>query len=314
MKTRDLMTKQVASVRATDSTAVAARLMWDCDCGAIPVLDDEGRAIAMITDRDICMAALMRDRAPERDPRVGRDVTRPAVLRARRQRLVRRTADAHTPGPAHPDRRSRTASARPPVAGRHRPRDRPPQGAHHARGGTGGGRADARRHLRGPHPRAEPAGAAPVSDPVGHRGRRVWPLPVRRSPLSHPGECLCLSHVKGPARFPRPGRHHGFLGGEQLQQARLPGSGSPGAVVPGRERVPAARRPGAEPGRDRQGRGEVRKGYVHGGHRGARESRAGAGQHVAERSRRRQQASATRRISCRRRCRSCWSSSSVIPT
>ena len=68
MKTRDLMTKQVASVQATDSTAVAARLMWDCDCGAIPVLDDEGRAIAMITDRDICMAALMRDRAPSAIP------------------------------------------------------------------------------------------------------------------------------------------------------------------------------------------------------------------------------------------------------
>jgi CBS domain-containing protein len=68
MKIRDLMTKQVASVRASDSTAVAARLMWDCDCGAVPVLDEEGRAIAMITDRDICMAALMRDRAPSAIP------------------------------------------------------------------------------------------------------------------------------------------------------------------------------------------------------------------------------------------------------
>jgi len=68
MMIRDLMTKQVASVRVTDSTAVAARLMWDCDCGAIPVLDEEGRAIAMITDRDICMATLMRDRAPSAIP------------------------------------------------------------------------------------------------------------------------------------------------------------------------------------------------------------------------------------------------------
>jgi len=64
MKIRDLMTKQVATVRATDSTAVAARLMWDCDCGAVPVLDGDGRVVAMITDRDICMASLMRDRAP----------------------------------------------------------------------------------------------------------------------------------------------------------------------------------------------------------------------------------------------------------
>src|SRR4029078_5596232 len=68
MKIRDLMTKQVATVRATDSTAVAARLMWDCDCGAGPVLDGDGRAIAMITDRDICMAALIRDSAPSAIP------------------------------------------------------------------------------------------------------------------------------------------------------------------------------------------------------------------------------------------------------
>lgn len=68
MRIRDLMTKQVASVRSADSAAVAARLMWDCDCGGVPVIDDEGRAIAMITDRDICMAALMRDRAPSAIP------------------------------------------------------------------------------------------------------------------------------------------------------------------------------------------------------------------------------------------------------
>jgi CBS domain-containing protein len=68
MKIRDLMTKQVATVRATDSTAAAARVMWDCDCGAVPVLDGDGRAIAMITDRDICMAALMCDRAPSAIP------------------------------------------------------------------------------------------------------------------------------------------------------------------------------------------------------------------------------------------------------
>jgi len=68
MRIRDLMTKQVASVRSADSTAVAARLMWDCDCGVVPVVDEEGHAVAMITDRDICMAALMRDRAPSAIP------------------------------------------------------------------------------------------------------------------------------------------------------------------------------------------------------------------------------------------------------
>ena len=68
MRIRDLMTKQVASVRSGDSTAVAARLMWDCDCGVVPVIDEDGHTVAMITDRDICMAALMRDRAPSAIP------------------------------------------------------------------------------------------------------------------------------------------------------------------------------------------------------------------------------------------------------
>src|SRR6187549_2405940 len=68
MRIRDLMTKQVVSVRSVDSSAVVARAMWDCDCGVVSVVDDDGRAIAMITDRDICMAALMRDRAPSAIP------------------------------------------------------------------------------------------------------------------------------------------------------------------------------------------------------------------------------------------------------
>ena len=35
----------------------AARLMWDGNCGSVPIVDGTGRAIAMLTDRDICMAA-----------------------------------------------------------------------------------------------------------------------------------------------------------------------------------------------------------------------------------------------------------------
>jgi CBS domain-containing protein len=32
-------------------------MMWDSDCGALPVLNVEGHVMSMITDRDICMAA-----------------------------------------------------------------------------------------------------------------------------------------------------------------------------------------------------------------------------------------------------------------
>jgi CBS domain-containing protein len=65
MKVKDVMTTSVASVRQNDSLSEAARLMWDCDCGSVPVKEESGeRVIGMITDRDICMAAWSRDRAP----------------------------------------------------------------------------------------------------------------------------------------------------------------------------------------------------------------------------------------------------------
>jgi CBS domain-containing protein len=61
----DLMTRNVAAVRASESLATAAKSMWDQDCGAIPVLEDAGdRVVGMITDRDICMATWSRNLAP----------------------------------------------------------------------------------------------------------------------------------------------------------------------------------------------------------------------------------------------------------
>jgi len=58
------MTKSVASIGKNESLSAAAQLMWDCDCGAIPVLDEEGKVIGMVTDRDICMATWSRDASP----------------------------------------------------------------------------------------------------------------------------------------------------------------------------------------------------------------------------------------------------------
>ncbi len=56
----ELMTRDVQSCRAEDTLNVAARLMWDHDCGCLPVVDENEKVIAMITDRDICMAAYTR--------------------------------------------------------------------------------------------------------------------------------------------------------------------------------------------------------------------------------------------------------------
>lgn len=62
----DLMTRNVATVYPNDTAQFAARLMRDEDCGALPVIDRQGRMIGMITDRDITIR-LVADGA---DPRL----------------------------------------------------------------------------------------------------------------------------------------------------------------------------------------------------------------------------------------------------
>jgi CBS domain-containing protein len=59
MNAKDVMRRQVAAVRAEDSLARTAALMRDRGCGAVVVVQAAGnRPVAMVTDRDICMAAL----------------------------------------------------------------------------------------------------------------------------------------------------------------------------------------------------------------------------------------------------------------
>jgi len=57
MQIKEIMTSPVVSCPASATTDHAARLMWEFDCGIVPVVDDDGRLAGVITDRDICMAA-----------------------------------------------------------------------------------------------------------------------------------------------------------------------------------------------------------------------------------------------------------------
>lgn len=60
MRVEDVMTRDPARCAPYDTAAAAARIMWDRDCGSVPVVDEAGMPIGMITDRDICMAAYTR--------------------------------------------------------------------------------------------------------------------------------------------------------------------------------------------------------------------------------------------------------------
>ncbi|HYB98780.1 MAG TPA: CBS domain-containing protein [Candidatus Limnocylindrales bacterium] len=64
MKVRDIMTTDVRACLPEEPLSAAVRIMWDCDCGIVPVVDRSGRVVGAITDRDICIACWSRDSKP----------------------------------------------------------------------------------------------------------------------------------------------------------------------------------------------------------------------------------------------------------
>lgn len=60
MKIKSCMNPDIRSIHAAETLQQAARIMWEADCGALPVLNDEKQAIGMITDRDIAMAGFIQ--------------------------------------------------------------------------------------------------------------------------------------------------------------------------------------------------------------------------------------------------------------
>jgi len=64
MKVKEIMTPNAKAIWLTESLADAAQIMWENDCGVLPIIKDGRKVIGMITDRDICMAAAMRDTNP----------------------------------------------------------------------------------------------------------------------------------------------------------------------------------------------------------------------------------------------------------
>jgi CBS domain-containing protein len=58
MKVKKLMTPEVGSCTLESPLTDAAKIMWEKDCGIVPVVDG-GRLAGIITDRDVAMAGLM---------------------------------------------------------------------------------------------------------------------------------------------------------------------------------------------------------------------------------------------------------------
>ena len=104
MTLESIMSRHVHHCRPDHTLAYAAASMWDHDCGCLPVCASDGegepRVIGMLTDRDICMAALFQGKplhelkvadAMSRDIRVSKADDRPQdVELLMREQQIRR--------------------------------------------------------------------------------------------------------------------------------------------------------------------------------------------------------------------------------
>lgn len=62
MKVADVMTSDLVTCRADESLNRAAQLMWERRAGTVAVVDEAGKAVGVLTDRDVCMAAYTQGR------------------------------------------------------------------------------------------------------------------------------------------------------------------------------------------------------------------------------------------------------------
>jgi CBS-domain-containing membrane protein len=56
MTVKEVMTKPVATCRLDTKLAEATALMWENNCGILPVLNETGELAGVVTDRDLCIA------------------------------------------------------------------------------------------------------------------------------------------------------------------------------------------------------------------------------------------------------------------
>jgi CBS domain-containing protein len=68
MKVEELMTRDVRFCRPQTNLSEAVSIMWDADCGVLPVVDDGGRVSGLITDRDVAIAVATKGRLASEIP------------------------------------------------------------------------------------------------------------------------------------------------------------------------------------------------------------------------------------------------------
>lgn len=62
MRVKDIMKTDVAFCRTTDNLMRVASLMRQRDCGIVPIVDEKSKVVGVLTDRDLCLAVVARNR------------------------------------------------------------------------------------------------------------------------------------------------------------------------------------------------------------------------------------------------------------
>jgi CBS domain-containing protein len=65
MKARDIMSAPAYTCGPSTDLATVAKIMWDHDCGFVPVVNASGTVTGVVTVRDICIATATRRLLPE---------------------------------------------------------------------------------------------------------------------------------------------------------------------------------------------------------------------------------------------------------
>src|SRR5215472_3101523 len=64
MKVKDVMMRTAASCTPETNVGAAVEILWNRNCGILPVVDSRQKVIAVVTDRDLCIALGTRNCLP----------------------------------------------------------------------------------------------------------------------------------------------------------------------------------------------------------------------------------------------------------
>jgi CBS domain-containing protein len=59
----DVMTTHLYTCKTRETLDRAAKIMWEHGCSTVPVVDEHGFLVAMVTDRDVCICAYTQKKA-----------------------------------------------------------------------------------------------------------------------------------------------------------------------------------------------------------------------------------------------------------